>query len=62
MKFIKIKTYFDRVVYINPEQIEQICDAKMLDEAIGRIILGSGSSILVKETPEEIMEMIKEEK
>lgn len=58
MKFIKLTNDLDKILYINAEQITGIAR----EEGYTVIRYTNSLTDFVKETPEEIMEMIKEEK
>ena len=63
MKFIKLTNEFNEEVFINPDHIVKFATTKnVIDEQFTAITFVSGVRTFVKETPEEIMEMIKEEK
>ena len=57
MKFIKLTTSQNKTIFINPDHIIYIGTSDS-----GHTYVVANTNIWVKETPEEIMEMIKEEK
>lgn len=58
MKFIKLTNDTKKTIFVNTDQITRI----MMGEKFTYIVYTNGLTDYVKETPEEIMEMIKEEK
>lgn len=59
MKFIKLTNEFNEEVFINPEHIVKFSATKnAINEQLTGLTFTSGFTYFVKETPEEIMEMI----
>ncbi|WP_156321445.1 hypothetical protein [Halolactibacillus sp. JCM 19043] len=57
--FIKLTLYNDKHMWINVASIESIYDGGLYSEVLFR---GDDSSIKVRESPEQIIEMIEEMK
>ena len=63
MKFIKLTNEFNEEVFINPEHIVKFSATKnVINEQLTGLTFTTGFTYFIKGTPEEIMEMIKEEK
>lgn len=63
MKFIKLTNEFNEEVFINSEHIVKFSATKnVINEQLTGLTFTTGVTYFIKETPEEIMEMIKEEK
>lgn len=62
MKFVKLTNDFKLNLHINVDAIESIWEENCEENNTTYIRFTNGYIECVKETPEEIMEMIKEEK